>query len=183
MSPDSAPSWRAHFVTQADYQHWANAVLFAALDALPVPVLSQHQGLFFGSVQHTVDHMLRVSQVWLARLKGRSPSVDYRTLQHADWQALRAALQGELRHLHDWLNAQPETFFAGRFGYVGGDGQTRQMAVHDALTHLFTHYVHHRGQLSAVITRLGGPCPEMDFVYYRRARDGFSAAAPRPAAG
>jgi uncharacterized damage-inducible protein DinB len=45
----------------------------------------------------------------------------------------------------------------------------REMWVRDALVHIFTHYAHHRGQVSAVITNMGGPCPEMDFVYYRRA--------------
>jgi len=39
--------------------------------------------------------------------------------------------------------------------------------VRDALTHLY-YYAHHRGLVSTVTTRLGAPCPEMDFVYYRR---------------
>jgi uncharacterized damage-inducible protein DinB len=42
------------------------------------------------------------------------------------------------------------------------------MWARDALTHLYTHYAHHRGQISAVVTRLGAPCPEMDFLFYRR---------------
>jgi uncharacterized damage-inducible protein DinB len=34
-----------------------------------------------------------------------------------------------------------------------------------------THFVHHRGQVSAVATRLGAPAAEMDFVYFVRAME------------
>ena len=42
----------------------------------------------------------------------------------------------------------------------------------DALTHIMTHMVHHRGQVSAIATRLGSPTPEMDYVYYKREMEG-----------
>jgi uncharacterized damage-inducible protein DinB len=54
------------------------------------------------------------------------------------------------------------------------------MWVRDVLTHLFTHYAHHRGQVSAVATRLGAPCPEMDFVYYRREMERLINETQRP---
>jgi uncharacterized damage-inducible protein DinB len=41
----------------------------------------------------------------------------------------------------------------------------------DVHTHLMTHFVHHRGQVSAVATRLGAPAAEMDFVYFVRAME------------
>ena len=34
------------------------------------------------------------------------------------------------------------------------------------LAHVFNHGTHHRGQITAVLTALGRPCPELDFVYY-----------------
>jgi uncharacterized damage-inducible protein DinB len=58
-------AWKSHFVVQADYQHWANEVLFTALDYLQPDVIDSDQGLFFNSIHHTVDHMLQVSQSWL----------------------------------------------------------------------------------------------------------------------
>jgi len=164
-------SWKSHFVIQADYQHWANEVLFSALDHLQPDVLGSDQGLFFKSIHHTVDHMLVVSQAWLARLKGESFSPDYKVINHPDWRELKLALRKEARHLQDWLAARPDDFFDQRFSFSGSDGKAREMWVRDALTHLLTHYAHHRGQVSAVVTRLGGPCPEMDFVYYRREMD------------
>jgi uncharacterized damage-inducible protein DinB len=164
-------SWKNHFVVLADYQHWANEVLFNSLDHLQADVIGSDQGLYFNSIHHTVDHMLLVSQVWLARMRGESMEANYRVINQPDFRELKQSLRRETRQLQSWLEAQPEAFFEVEISFAGGDGKTRQMWSRDALTHLFTHYAHHRGQLSAVITRLGGPCPEMDFVYYRREMD------------
>lgn len=47
------------------------------------------------------------------------------------------------------------------------------MWMRDVLTHMMNHQTHHRGQISAVITRLGGAAPEMDYVYYKREMEGY----------
>jgi uncharacterized damage-inducible protein DinB len=161
-------TWKSYFVIQADYQHWANDVLFNALDLLQPEVIDSDQGLFFHSIHHTVDHMLVVSQAWLARLKGEDLAPDYKRISVPDWRELKVILRKEVRHMQDWLAAQPDEFFEQQLSFSGSDGKPRQMWVRDMLTHLFTHYAHHRGQVSAVVTRLGGPSPEMDYVYYRR---------------
>lgn len=161
-------SWKSYFVIQSDYQHWANEVMFSALDHLEEAAIGTDQGLYFRSIHHTVDHLLEVSKAWLARLKGQEFRASYKTINHPDWRDLKNQLRQETRHLQGWLQFQEDDFFDGRIEFSGGDGKPRSMWVRDALVHLFTHYAHHRGQISAVVTRLGGPCPEMDFVYYRR---------------
>ena len=161
-------TWKSYYLIQADYQHWANDVLFDALDYLTPEAIGSDQGLFFNSIHHTVDHMLLVSQVWLARMKGESFSPVYKVINYPEWRELKIAVRKEVRHLQDWLGAQPDGFFEQRQRFFGSDGRQQEMWVRDMLTHMFTHYAHHRGQVSAVVTRLGGPTPEMDFVYYRR---------------
>lgn len=161
-------AWKSYFVVQADYQHWANEVMFSALDHLQAEVLASDQGLFFRSIHHTVDHILVVSQSWQARLRGEHLAINYRILHNPEWRELKTALRRETRRLQGWLEAQPEEFFDAQIQFQGGDGKARAMWTRDALTHLFTHYAHHRGQVSAVATRLGAPCPEMDFVLYKR---------------
>ena len=164
-------SWKSHFVVLVDYQHWANEVLFNSLDHLQEDVIDSDQGLFFKSIHHTVDHMLGVSQVWLARMQGGHLAMDFRVIKHPDFRELKQSLRREARQLQSWLDAQPEEYFEAEMSFSGSDGKPRSMWVREALTHLFTHYAHPRGQISAVITRLGGPCPEMDFLYYRREMD------------
>lgn len=170
-------TWKSYYTIQADYQHWANEVMFTSLDHLQPEFIASDQGLFFNSIHHTVDHMLLVSQTWLARLQGDNLTPDYRAIAHPDWRELKNALRQETRKLQAWLQAQPDDFYDQRIGYTGGDGKIRTMWVRDMLVHLFTHYTHHRGQVSAVATRLGAPCPEMDFVYYRREMEKLMAEA------
>ncbi len=161
-------AWKSHFVVQSDYQHWANEVLFTSLDYLQPDVIGSDQGLFFNSIHHTVDHMLLVSQTWLARLQGETLAANYKVINNPDWRELKLALRRETRRLQAWLEAQPAEFFDTRIVYIGSEGKSHAIWVRDALTHLFTHFAHHRGQVSAIATRLGTPSPEMDFIYYRR---------------
>ncbi len=180
-------AWKSHFVVQSDYQHWANEVLFTALDYLEPDIIGSDQGLFFNSIHHTADHMLLVSQCWLARLQGENLAVNYKIINNPDWRGLKIALRHETRKLQTWLEAQPLEFFDTQIVFTGSDGKSRSIWVRDALTHLFTHYAHHRGQISAIATRLGVPCPEMDFYYYRREMERLlsdmkQAAAPEASA-
>lgn len=161
-------TWKNYYIIQADYQHWANEVLFTALEHLQPEFIASDQGLFFHSIHHTVDHMLVVSQAWLARLRGDNLTPNYREIAHPDWRELQKALRQETRRLQAWLQAQGDEYYDEQIGFTGSDGKIRTMWVRDMLVHLFTHYAHHRGQVSAAATRLGAPCPEMDFVYYRR---------------
>lgn len=170
-------TWKSHYVVQADYQHWANEVLFEALGHLKPETLEADEGLFFRSIHHTVDHMLVVSQLWLARLQGVQLQVNFREIQHPLWRELQTALRHETRRLSEWLAGQPDAFYEGEVHFASSDGKPRTMWVRDVLNHLFTHYAHHRGQVSAVATRLGAPCPEMDYVYYRREMEKLLAEA------
>lgn len=166
-------TWKSYYVVQADYQHWANEVLFSAADHLKPEYLSSDQGLFFKSIHHTVDHLLLVSQIWQARLRGetQAPEPDDKTLRHPDWRALKIALRLETRHLQDWLDSQPDAWFEGKINFIDSDGRMKDLWIRDTLNHLYTHYAHQRGQISAVLCRLDAPFPAMEFTDYRRSMD------------
>ncbi|CAG0931063.1 MAG: hypothetical protein EFKGCFLK_00303 [Rhodocyclaceae bacterium] len=166
-----APTWKQYFIYQADYQHWANEVLFECLDRLDPKALAEPQGLHFSTIHQTVDHILVVSQLWRLRLQGESPIVDYKRLHHPDWRALKTALRQEMRGLQHWLETKPEAFFESEIAFRSSEGKARRNWVRDVLTHMMGHMVHHRGQVSAAATRLGTPAPEMDYIFYKRAVD------------
>ncbi|HMM55546.1 MAG TPA: DinB family protein [Candidatus Desulfobacillus sp.] len=163
--------WKQHFIYQVDYQHWANEVLFESLGRLDPPALAEPQGLHFSSIHRTMDHILVVAQLWRLRLQGESPAVDYQRLHHPDWRELVQSLRLETRELQHWLETKPDVFFESEIAYRSSEGKERRNWVRDVLTHMMSHMVHHRGQVSAVVTRLGVPAPEMDYIYYKRAID------------
>ncbi|MHB8454464.1 MAG: DinB family protein [Acidiferrobacterales bacterium] len=51
-------------------------------------------------------------------------------------------------------------------GYLDSRGHTRKVPFSPTLSHVFNHGMHHRGQISAAMTRLGLPAPELDLIYY-----------------
>lgn len=159
---------KKHFVYQADYQHWANDALFATVDVLDETARQDNQGMVFENIHKTLNHILLVTRNWMLRLKGDSLGAGREELYVADWKELKNALRQEFREAQRWLEAQPEDYFEEQISYIDTQGQAQQIWVRDALTHIMTHAAHLRGQVSAVIVRLGAPAPQMDFIFYKR---------------
>lgn len=178
-------NWKQHFVYGADYQHWANEVLFESLGRLDDMAIASDQGLFFRSIHFTLDHILLVNRLWWGRLSGENLVPQLHVTQCADFRDLKKTLQRECRQFQHWLEAQPEAFFDQELNYVTTQGDPYKNWVRDILTHLFNHSTHHRGQISAVISRLGVAPPEMDYIYYKRAMQGTleHSHPPSPVAG
>ncbi|MHB8536062.1 MAG: DinB family protein [Sulfuricaulis sp.] len=160
---------KKYFIEQADYQHWASTELFRCLDALSEEQRNANVGLFFGDIHRTVDHILGATRNWRARLAGEFDKVTgHDTLLYSDWEELKTAVLSEFAQFKDWLGQKNQDWFGEIVEYPGHDGQKQRIAVADGLTHVMTHAAHHRGQISAVCTRLHVPSPEMDFMFYRR---------------
>ena len=161
-------NWQEYFVDLARYQRWANRVLTAAIDTLPGEAIDRAEGLFFGSIHHSYDHLVQVQTLWAARLHGEPYKADFKRILETDWDRLKAHAQAILESFEAWLADQPPAWFEGETTFTSSDGTPRRMANVAILTHMNGHWVHHRGQISAVLTRLGVPAPEMDYFYYRR---------------
>lgn len=166
-----ASTWQAHFADLACYQQWAHERLFAAAAALSEADWHAPRGAFFGSLHHTLDHILLVTRLWRARLEGRPASAfSFHDTLTGSRGELRAALAAEFADLARWLATQPEARFQDTCRYVRLDGTPQAGQVAELLFHLFNHAAHHRGQASTLLTQLGAAAPEMDYVYYLRER-------------
>ena len=156
-----------YFIEQARYQAWAMMELFKSLDTLSDEQRRQDQELFFKDIHKTVDHILVCTRNWKYRLLNQADkATGYDVLLYNDWGELKQAVMDEFNEIDGWLSQQTEDWFGSNIEYGSAD-KKRVVAVADGLIHIMTHAVHHRGQISAVCTRLGTPGPEMDFVFYR----------------
>lgn len=160
-------SWKNHFLYQIDYQHWANDVLFECLDKLGDDARRADEGMFFKSINGTLNHMLVFNLLWWGRMRGENPDLRPDQSLHEEYRELKVALKQAVRHTQHWLEAQPGAFFEGETRYTSLSGKERINWVHEVLTHYVNHMAHHRGQISAVATRLGAPTPDLDYLYYR----------------
>lgn len=160
--------FKQHFLYQTDYQHWANDVLFNALDRLSDEARRSEQKLFFGNIHNSVDHLSFFYRKWFARLKGESKSVSYTGTVQQDWRELKNGMRRDLREMQRWMERQPDEFFDGRLNYVRTlSHEEKGVWVRDALTHLFTYASLERGHISAIGSALGAPFPDMGYYTYR----------------
>ena len=65
-----------HFRMFADYNRWANRLIYAAAAELTDAELRENRGAFFGSLLATLNHILVADRVWMKRFthEGEAPT-------------------------------------------------------------------------------------------------------------
>jgi uncharacterized damage-inducible protein DinB/ribosomal protein S18 acetylase RimI-like enzyme len=158
---------REQLQTMARYNLWATRRLFEHIDGLSESEYRADRGLFFKSIHGTLNHLLVGEQLlWYRRFaEGQSPMLALDTEAEPDRVRLRERLlEGALAWL-PLLSVWPEERLNGRLQYRRSTGEAMDLPFAATLAHVFNHGTHHRGQISAAITGLGRPCPELDLVY------------------
>jgi uncharacterized damage-inducible protein DinB len=157
----------------AQYNQWFNARLLDACERLTDLQRKQDRGAFFGSVHHTLNHLLVGDQVWLKRF--RQCGVDHgweaaclggtvlilpagaalNSVLFEDWLALRAKrVQLDDAIVH-WASDLPDGFAQFTMRYANSIGVQRVHPAWKAMTHFFNHQTHHRGQVTTLLMQAG----------------------------
>lgn len=161
-------AWAAHFDLLARYNVWATARLLDAVRALPEDNYRRDVGLFFHSIHGTLNHLLVGEHLlWFVRFaEGRSPTVAL----NAEVEPDRARLDARLREGAARWAPLIASFSPGRWDgtldYTTMRGTAASLPFAATLAHVFNHGTHHRGQITAALTALGQPSPELDLVYF-----------------
>ncbi len=158
---------RDYFLTLASYHRWAYGKLFESLKPLDDRDYRRDVGLPFGGIHGTLNHLLLVERLWLARFENRT--APYKTLAEEidpDRLSLVADLEAQAARWTDVLVGWPGERFAAQLSYVTTEGDSRTLPVTPLFAHVFNHGTHHRGQISAIITRFGYDYPVMDLPYF-----------------
>ncbi|MDB5870329.1 MAG: DinB family protein [Polaromonas sp.] len=157
-----------HFTTLARYNVWATARLLEAVGVLPEDDYRRDAGLFFRSIHGTLAHLLvGEHHLWFRRFaEGISPVVALNADLVPERQPLAAQLLEGARRWEALIAGMPQARFDGLLSYTTMRGQPVALPFSAALAHVFNHATHHRGQITATLTALGQPCPELDLVYF-----------------
>lgn len=149
------------------YHGWAYNRLLAGLEALDEDSYRAPCGLFFGSVHGTLNHLAVADRIWLARVRHEPPPF---TRLDVEAVSERSALAGFLADgVHAWrvlLSAQDDRSLGLPLAYRNMRGEPLLKPLADIVLHLVNHGTHHRGQISAALTALGQPTPQLDYLYF-----------------
>ncbi|HOB67061.1 DinB family protein [Ottowia sp.] len=156
-----------HFVTLARYNAWATARLLDAVAAVDEDDYRRDIGLFFKSIHGTLNHLLVGEQLlWFRRFaEGVSPRLALDDEAEPDRARLADRLLQGAARWQPLVESWPAERFDGVLSYTTMRGQPATLPFAATLTHVFNHSTHHRGQITAALTALGQPCPELDLVY------------------
>jgi uncharacterized damage-inducible protein DinB len=158
----------AHFTLLARYNVWATARLLSAVQVLPEDDYRRDVGLFFHSVHGTLNHLLVGEHLlWFVRF---SESISPKVALDAEVESDRAQLDARLREgAARWApliaSFKPDRW-SGTLDYTTMRGTAASLPFAATLAHVFNHGTHHRGQITAALTALGHPSPELDLVYF-----------------
>lgn len=160
--------WHTHFRTFARYNAWATARVLAAVAAVPDDAYRRDVGLFFKSIHGTLNHLLVGEHLlWFRRFdEGISPKLALDAEVEVDRIVLAERLQAGAACWAPLIASWPEQRFAGTLDYTTMRGTPASLPFAATLAHVFNHGTHHRGQITAALTALGQPCPELDLVYF-----------------
>ncbi len=159
-----------HFLTMANYNMWANRQYFSLCSKLSEEDYKLDRKVFFRSIHNTLNHILLVDILWMARLKGSEPDIhSLDQILHDDFESLQAARTLEDQHLLSYLNQLENSSLKNLIVYRRFTGNIAEETVEDILLTLFTHQVHHRGQVHAMLTQSSysnSEMPDLDLVNY-----------------
>src|SRR5262245_14954102 len=147
---------KAHFSMFAGYNEWANRRLYDAAAKLSDADYRAERGAFFGSVHRTLNHLLVTDRIWMRRIT--QDGLTYTSLDHVaceDFRTLRSEREAEDRRIIGYIDGLDEEKLAGKFSYqtiTGAMDITQPLG--PALSHLFNHQTHHRGQAHALMSAI-----------------------------
>ena len=150
----------AYVQTMTRYNIWQNENIFGAAARLPDGARTQDRGAFFGSIHATLNHILWADQLWLKRFGvGEGPmakSIPDGLSQYPTWDELVAARKACDSAITNFANAITPAALAGDLTwYSVGAARDLVTPMGVAITHMFNHQTHHRGQVHALLTASG----------------------------
>lgn len=153
----------------ARYNRWMNQRLYQACETLSDEERKWERGAFFGSIHHTLTHLVLADKMWLQRFAAQgtafaalAPALlalpdgsDYTSDLHPDWLDLKRTRDTLDAAIEAWMADMPPQFLLSTMRYANTKGVPRAHPAWQALTHFFNHQTHHRGQATTLLMQAG----------------------------
>jgi uncharacterized damage-inducible protein DinB len=174
----------ATYVAFARYNRWMNRRLYALAATLDDEERNRDLGAFFGSLHRTLAHLLLGDRAWLGRL-GADPAeirsldrdgreIAIRSLDqvlYEDFADLRRERERTDETILRWTEGLDGARLAADVCYVNLSGAAQKHPLWWAVSHVFNHQAHHRGQATTLLRQLGRDPGVTDLIAFLRNPD------------
>jgi uncharacterized damage-inducible protein DinB len=166
-----------HLCLMAQYNEWMNTKVYASALTLPMDVLSEDRGAFFGSIMGTLNHIAVADTIWLQRfapllpthqelnfIRERNPPQSLDAMLFSTLEELygyRKTLDGILSEL---AKSMTTTELDQMLSYSNTKGISATKNLFSLLMHVFNHQTHHRGQVTTLLSQSGVDVGVTDLV-------------------
>ncbi len=146
----------------ARYNRWMNENLYRVSASLSDEERKQDRGAFFKSIHATFNHLLVADRIWLARFRGdpvaagdMGPGGIHSLDQelYADFEELRRERTLTDTQFSKWIDEVTDEQLLGPLPSKRSKG--RETPLWCAVSHLFNHQTHHRGQITTLLSQAG----------------------------
>jgi len=151
------------------YNAWANERMAASLIRLAPEALTQDLGGSFPTARDTFAHLISAEWIWLQRWRGVNPAEAPGWVASSDLTQLLRQLQEVEAERSVFLAGLSEADLESLCSFTLLSGKPASQRLRDLLIHVANHSTYHRGQLAAMLRRLGSPALSTDFLVYRAA--------------
>jgi uncharacterized damage-inducible protein DinB len=151
----------------ARFNAWANVRLYDCVSGLSEEDYRKDRKAYFGSIHHTLNHLLVVDRMWTGRLKVTDHGIrSLDQILYDDFESLRRARREEDDGLVALVDGLSEDALQSPVTYrrMIGDGEHTTRRDHILIT-LYNHQTHHRGQVHAMLTQQGIDPPPLDVIH------------------
>ncbi|MGB5812847.1 MAG: DinB family protein [Polyangiales bacterium] len=141
----------------AGYNRWMNDRLYAVCAEVPKTDRERDLGAFFGSIHNTLDHLVWADDAILVRLQDSDRRVErYQPPQIKDFDPLRERRAEVDDAISEWAAQVRDGDVDQSYEFKSVlYNKTRTLPRYALAAHLFNHQTHHRGQVTALLSRLG----------------------------
>jgi uncharacterized damage-inducible protein DinB len=136
------------------FTRWANNLVVAALNDLER----------IDQAEYLLSHILNAHRIWNARVLGEQPEVlAFDSVGRSMWDSV------DQENYHKTLQILGDLNPATMISYENSKGDAFETRVEDIFLHLANHSTHHRGQLVALMRKMGAKPPVTDYIAWVRA--------------
>jgi uncharacterized damage-inducible protein DinB len=153
-----------------EYNEWANNHVLEAASGLNEEELGKKLGASFDSIQGNLVHTVGAQILWLARwVPSRSVGMP-RVQTGRVMEAIREAYAESHEALRTFVASLSESDTGRVVSYVDSTGGAFERPLGRLLLHVVNHGTHHRAETAMLLTMLGKPPRQLDYLFFELER-------------